>query len=60
MFQAQTLHEDPHEESKISRGELSHEIKIAMDFNAANSVRCENKVLELKTHYMVSNVTDYK
>ena len=25
-----------------------HEIKIATDFNVANSVRCENKVLTIK------------
>ena len=31
-----------------------------MNFNAVNSVRCENKVLTLKTRYKVSNVTDYK
>ena len=41
-------------ESKISRDELSHEIKIASNFNAANSIRRENKVLALKTHYITA------
>ena len=47
------MHQDPHEEYKISQDELSHEMKIAMNFNVANSVRWENKVLTLKTHYML-------
>ena len=37
----------------LSQDKLSHEIKIAMDFNAANSVRREIKVLTLKTRYTV-------
>ena len=38
--------------SKISQDELSHEIKIATDFNV-NSMRRKNKVLVLKNHYTV-------
>ena len=38
---------------KILQDELSNEIKIATNFNVANSVRCENKVLVLKTRYTV-------
>ena len=33
---------------KISRDELSDEIKIATDFNVANSMRRENKILVIK------------
>ena len=47
------LHKEPRKKCKISQDELSHAIKIATDFNVVNSVRHENKVLALKTHYTV-------
>ena len=54
------LHNNPHEESKISQDKLNHEIKIATDFDFANSVRHKNKVLTLKTRYIVIiMVVDY-
>ena len=43
-----TFDKEPREKSKISRDELSHEIKITTDFNVVNSVRRENKVLAIK------------
>ena len=42
----------------MSRGELSHEIKIATDFNVANSMRCDNKVLAIKTRYTVVGIDE--
>ena len=47
------MHEKPYKKYKISQYKLSHKIKIVMDFDVVKSVRCENKILALKIHYMV-------
>ena len=52
-FKYKHCKKDPREERKILRDELSHEIKIVTDFNVVNSTRHGNKVLTLKTYYMV-------
>ena len=41
------------EMQNLTRRVKSHEIKIALDFNVAKSVRRENKLLAIKTRYTV-------